>query len=217
MNLAKVALVVLSATTITLALSTNAQAERGNAISEPLTPNSTIPLKDLPALGSVPTYYYEMSFLDMAQMLADDIHEGRKHFSKDKPSQLDRHIVRMENIPGIPVDEGRFAAGNPYICITIVNIRVPSLYSNQQGGFDGAARNCTTDTPKDRSSPLLAEFYATNGVSVIANTTATKVQLIRSTSSIMGANEWVGTSFFDALGNYGRLQEVVWITATYLN
>jgi hypothetical protein len=73
-----------------------------------------------------------------------------------------------------------------------------------------------------RNTSALTAFYTANGAQLY-NNTAHKVQILMTygqTASAVQANPepstgW-GIAYFDTNGTSGKLQEVVWVTATYV-
>lgn len=184
---------------------------------------------DLPALGSVPTFYVNLDPLTMATYLRMDREEGRKHFDKSKPSLLDAYITKMQSMPVGGSSRNGFSQTNPYLCITVVNATIPSWNDPVVGAPASwgqpvnATRTCSTSYPAPiiRNTAELTAFYTANGAQLFNNTTH-KVQILMvkgQTPSGAQANPepatgW-GIAYFDTNGAGGRLQEVVWVTATY--
>lgn len=191
---------------------------------------ANVPLMSLPPLGSIPTYYVNLDALTMADLLRRDREEGRKYFSKGKPSHLEKFIVKRAHLPVGNSSGNGFSQGNPNICITEINASIPAWnnWNDPPASFNApivAARTCTTNPavgPITRSSPALTSLYTSFGVKVVHNP-GFKVQVLNKIGENVSAVQanpepaigW-GTSFFDTNGTGGRLQEVVWINAAYI-
>lgn len=184
---------------------------------------------NLPALGSVPTFYVNLDPITMATYLRMDREEGRKHFDKSKPSLLDPYITKMQSMPVGGSSRNGFSQINPFICITVVNAIIPAWNDPVVGtpaSFGqpvNATRTCSSNygVPMARNTAALTAFYTANGVQLYSNTTH-KVQILMvtgQTPSTVQANPepstgW-GIAYFDTNGPSGKLEEVVWVNATY--
>ncbi len=185
---------------------------------------------DLPALGSVPTFHVNLPLNEMAALLWQDQNDGRIHFDRNKPSLLDKHLIKLENSPVGSSSSNGFSQGNSYVCITVVATNVPWYQygtSTTSVTTTNASRTCTTNyTPISRSdTATMTKFYNSYQVtSSSANNSIEygKVMVLRPSSmpvenSTMMVNEGWGIALFDQPGPSGRLQEVVWTSATYIN
>lgn len=184
---------------------------------------------DLPALGSVPTFYVNLDPITMATYLRMDREEGRKHFDKSKPSLLDPYITKMHSMPVGGSSRNGFSQINPHICITVVNATIPSWNDPVIGlpasynNLVNASRVCSDSypVPMGRNTAELTAFYTANGAQLYNNTTH-KVQILMvkgQTPSGVHANPepatgW-GIAYFSTNGSQGYLEEVVWVNATY--
>ncbi len=183
---------------------------------------------ELPALGSVPTFFVNLDPITMATYLRMDREEGRKHFDKSRPSLVDPYITKMQNMPVGNSSRNGFSQTNPHICITVVNATIPSwnnpsLPPASYGQPVNAARTCSASYPVPviRNTTELTAFYTAYGVQLY-NNTAHKVQILMLKGQIPSgvqanpepATGW-GIAYFDTNGTGGRLQEVVWVNATY--
>lgn len=201
-----------------------------NVLAERFADTPYVATADLPALGSVPTFYVNLDPITMATYLRMDREEGRKHFDRSKPSLLDAYITKMQSMPVGGSSRNGFSQTNPHLCITVVNATIPSWNDPVIGAPASwgqpvnATRVCslTYPVPMARNTADLTAFYTANGAQLY-NNTAHKVQILMlkgQTPSGVQANpepatSW-GIAYFDTNGPSGKLQEVVWVIATYV-
>lgn len=166
----------------------------------------------------------------MAEFLRKDREEGRRLYSRQKPSHLERFITKQKFMPLGNSSGNGFSQTNPYICITTINAVIPAWNNvssppSSYGAPVNASRACTANpalVPVVRNSTAMNILYASYGVTVHVNTTH-KVQLLMPTGQTPSpasattepASSW-GIAFYDTNGNSDRLQEVVWVNGSYL-
>lgn len=188
-----------------------------------------VAVKDLPALGSVPTIFVNLDASRMLELIRDDLQQGRRPFDVQKPSALEPYVTKMLHFPVGGSSRNGFMQGNSNICFTAVNAQIPAWNNQTQvpASFTApltAWRSCAMGfgAPVSRGSIGLKNLYTSFGVKIIYDPVGYRTQAIipiaqGPTASNMPtepAMGW-GTSFFDTSGTAGRLQEIFWIDATY--
>jgi hypothetical protein len=125
-----------------------------------------------------------------------------------------------------------FSQGNPHICFTVISASIPAwndkaITPSSYNAPLNASRTCAASydpVPLSRNNySALTQLYAAYGVKVAADYTSTKVSILKfnpdpteTQGATQPSTEGWGTAFYDDVGLTGRLQEIVWTTATYI-
>lgn len=217
---------VIAAAVLT-ALAATASADQD--LADRFGTTQVVTIASLPPLGSVPTFFVNVDPLTLADFLRQDREQGRRFLSKDRPSLLEPFISKQKFLPVGSSSGNGFSQGNQYICITSLSITIPAWNSVAPvpASYDQpavASRACSANSPwmpVTRTGTAINALYANSGVKVLYNSSY-KVQTLIPTSQMPSAVQsnpepaigW-GTAFFDTNGIGGKLQEVVWINASY--
>jgi len=187
-----------------------------------------VALADLPPLGSIPTILVSLDPGAMMELLRQDLDEKRRPFDRLKPSRLEPFIKKVLHFPVGSSSRNGFSQGNTYICITTIAAKIPAWNNDTTPpSYYGqpviAGRVCAEayGVPVNRATPALQALYTKFKVKIFHDPSGFKIQTLipatqGPTTPTMPSepNFSMGTAFFDTLN--GRLQEVVWVDATYV-